>query len=141
MIALAHAISQQPPWWRPHTPRHLRLLQEIAGLAPDLCRVLDSDDDTEVAAVTEAAWSALAFAAGARLEPAAPTDCSAEEARRLLRIYDAVWLLMQALSVLAKVPPPKKREARAVTDNRTVWGIRCKERHLALAALLEGRTP
>lgn len=139
MIALAHALSQQPPWWRPHTPRHLTLLREIAGLAPDLCRVLNSDDDAEVTSVTTAAWGALAYAAGARLEPAAPTACSAEEARRLLRIYDAVWLLMQALSVLSKVPPPKRREARAVTDNRTIWGIRCKERHLALAALLGGQ--
>ena len=134
--ALWRTLDAQPRCWRPHNGAHLAAIRLVVGLAPALCRCLDSDDDHEVTTVTGAVWAALQGAAYAYRLPAADVDLDAAESCALLEDYDAVWLLMQALDVLSKVPAPKRRESTAVTARRQHWGLRVHLLHRALAARL-----
>jgi hypothetical protein len=128
--------ATQPRCWRPHNGAHLAAIRLVVGLAPALCRCLDSDDDHEVTTVTGAVWAALKGAAYAYRLPAAEVDLDAAASRALLEDYDAVWLLMQALDVLSKVPQPTRRESATVTARRQHWGLRVHQLHRDLAARL-----
>lgn len=129
-------LDAQPRCWRPHNGAHLAAVRLVVGLAPALCRCLDSDDDREVTTVTGAVWAALKGAAYAYRLPAAEVDIDAAESRALLEDYDAVWLLMTALDVLSKVPAPTRRESTTITARRQHWGLRVHQLHRELSARL-----
>jgi hypothetical protein len=63
-------------------------------------------------------------------------DLDAAASRALLEDYDAVWMLMQSLDVLSKIPAPKRREPAATTARRQHWGLRVHQLHRELAARL-----
>lgn len=115
----------------------LRGLRLVASLAPALDACLHSDDDREVTTVTTEVWIALSACASAYDYPRTATGTPLREAERLFAIYDTTWMLMQALDVLSRVPKPRKREHRAVTETRERWGLRVMGLHEDLHQLLQ----
>jgi hypothetical protein len=140
-MALAHAISQQPPWWRPHNEAHWARIRQVTLLAPHLCVALDSDSQRDIAAVTAALWAELKGAAFCYRLPPQDLDLDPREARRQLAIYDQAWLLMQALDVLSRIPSPRRQESSVTTDRRLHWAQQVTALHRELKAMTARKTP
>lgn len=134
-MSAALILAAPLPHQRPRNPLHLRAVASLAMMAFDLVEAFLGDDDGLVGPVTTRAESWCELIRTAYDIPPAPVDVSDHGARRLLEVSDLCWRVLQVSRKLKACPPPKRRESRAITEERERWARRLHETLIELRDL------
>lgn len=139
-MSAALLLAVPLPHQRPRNPLHLRAVRYLAQMAPQIVEAFMGDDDGLVGPVTTRAESWCELIRTAYDAPPSPVDVPASEARRLLEVSDLCWRVLQVSRKLKACPPPKRREARATSEERERWARRLHETLIELRGLVGGES-
>lgn len=135
-MSAALILATAPAHQRPRNPPHLLAVASLATMAEDIVEAFMGDDDGLVGPVTTRAENLCATIRASYDIPPAPVDVPDHGARRLLEVSDLCWRVLQVSRKLKACPPIRRREARAITEERERWARRLHETLIELRGLL-----
>ena len=137
-MSAALILATAPAHQRPRNPLHLRAMASLAAMAFDLVEAYLGDDDDRVGPVTYHAETLCAAIRESYSYPPVPVEVSDQGARRLLEVSDLCWRVLSVSRKLKACPPIRKREARAITEERERWARRLHDTLIELRGLTGG---
>ena len=135
-MSAALVLATPLPHQRPRNVLHLRALLAHARIAPKLVEAFLGDADDLVGPVTKAAEDVCEGIRTVYAMPRGPSDVPDAEARRLLEVSDLCWRVLSVSRKLKACPPIRRREARAITEERERWARRLHDTLIELRGLL-----
>lgn len=120
-MTAALILAAPLPHQRPRSPLHLRAVRLLAQLGPALAEAFLGDADDLVGPITEQAEDWCDLIRTAYDLPPVPVEVSDQGARRLLEVSDLCWRVLSVSRKLKACPKIRKREARAITEEREGW--------------------
>ena len=137
-MSAALILATAPAHQRPRNRQHLYALRAHARLAPQLVEAFLGDADDLVGPVTKAAEDVCEGIRTVYAMPRGPSDVPDAEARRLLEVSDLCWRVLSVSRKLKACPPIRKREAKAITEERERWARRLHDTLIELRGLTGG---